>query len=413
VSAPPALPLNDFQRVMRAWEAFQPFNGVDVIEARAPVRADALRAAAETELDALGVCYPVARPDGRSVEYRPGPARVPVEVNTTAELAGACSAELNYTFAPGDALVRLWVAGGAHVGMTWQHWPIDGVSASHLFRRILARYAGAPVSDEPTATAVIDPGPVPLPWRGRQKLAVFAREWANEPLAYSRLYHVRRPRPDRTRLCVRLLALPHPPRPAGATLNDVVSAALLWALAGAFPARGHSAWRQNLGLYHIHDLRPYGTPEHARAWGQFLGYTMTHLHGPRPPTMRALIDLVRARTLRLRELNAQFVSLSALRTLRTGLQVMPRGWRWRLPYAAIPGAAGLTATRFRAEWGAPPFAQHFGRSWRVAPLGGLVPFGANLCSKGNDVSLALTYESGGPVAERIGSIEAELRAALG
>ncbi len=416
-AARPTLPLNDFQRAMRFWEASQPFNGIDAIEARGPVEQDRLRAAAEEELALLGVCYPVARPNGRFVEYLPTPPRIEVAVVSNTSLDAQCAAELNRPFAPGDPLIRLWVVPGeprSVIGMTWQHWPIDGVSAASLFRRILARFAGAPVGPGADATELTAPEPsaVPLPWRGLRGITVPAVETARELLALARAYPVPRPRPERTALCVRLLALPHPPRPTGATLNDVTGAALFWALAEALPERYRNVWRNRLNLINMFDLRAYGHEAHARAWGLFLAYATIQMPEPRPRTIGALIESVRAQTARTRDGRYFLLSLGGHRVLRTTLQLLPRRWGWALPYQMAPYTAGLTNTRFRAEWNVEPFATRFGRSWRVAPLGGSAPLVADVCSKGNQVSIALTYEAGGVIAARIDTIADILTAVL-
>src|ERR1700686_4811895 len=156
----PVLPLNDFQRLMRYWEEFQPFLGIDAIETRRPVDAAKLRAAADDELAILGVGLPLASADGRSVTYRPGRPVINVET-IESSLADHCSNELNRRFRPDvEPLIRLWVAQTTphpHIGMTWQHWPMDGVSAADLFRRILTRFVGSPVENGTTATELVVP----------------------------------------------------------------------------------------------------------------------------------------------------------------------------------------------------------------------------------------------------------------
>jgi hypothetical protein len=424
-AVPPVFPLNEFQRLMRCWDQIQPFSGIDAIEANGPVDADRLRAAAESEVAGLGVGYPVVTPDGTAVTYLPKMPSIPVETVHTCEgpapaaaLAERASSELSRPFGPGDPLLRLWVVCGetrSYIGMTWRHWPMDGVSAAHLFFRILARFVGAEPGSVVTATDLIVPDPAVLApsWPRRQRLAVPIGESVRELFAYSRVYGVPRPRPERTALRVHLLELPQPVRPPGATLNDVIAAALFWALAEVLPERYRNHWRQRIQLINFVDLRPYGSADHARAWGQFLAHATLHMPEPRPAGLRALIESVRAQAVRSREGQYFFLSCGSHGIARAAAQWLPRRWRWWLPYALLPFTAALTNTRFRGEWNAGPFATRFGRSWRIAALGGFVPLTADVCSKGDQVSLALTCEEGGTMSEKIEPLKAALRAVLG
>jgi hypothetical protein len=419
---PPVLPLSDFQRLMRCWDAIQPFLGIDAIEVTGPVDAALLRAAAEIELARLGVCYPVPTPDGRSVVYQPHPPCIPVETvpaadeEPTAALEGWTSSELNRRFGPADPLIRLWVIPGrvrSYIGMTWQHWPIDGASAATLFRGILARFIGAPPDEEPTATELIVPDPAALApsWSRWHRLTVPITETVRELFAYSRAYAVPRPHPARTTLRTHLLELPHPVRPPGSTLNDVIAAALLWTLAEVLPERYRNHWRQRLQLFNMVDLRPYGGAAYTRAWGQFLGHATIHMPDPRP-TFPALVASVCEQSVRSRDGQYFFLSRGSYRITRTAIAWLPGGWRWTIPYALVPFAAGLTNTRFRAEWNTGPFTARFGRSWRIAPLGGYAPLTADVCSKGASVSLALTCEDGGAMGAKIEALKATLTAVL-
>ena len=203
-----------------------------------------------------------------------------------------------------------------------------GSSAAHLFWRILARFAGARSDSEPTATELIAPDPAALApnWSARRRLTVSITEPISELFAYSRVYSVPRPRPERTALRVHLLELPHPHRPPGATLNDVVAAALMWALAEVLPERYRNHWRQQIQLINLVDLRPYGGAEYARAWGQFLGHATLQMPEPRPAHFRALIEAVRAQAIRSRDGQYFFLSRGGHQLARkTGAAMAPRG----------------------------------------------------------------------------------------
>jgi hypothetical protein len=407
---------------MRQWEEFQPFHGIDAIEAREPVDADRLRAAAEEELAILGVGLPLASPDGRSVIYRPGRPTISVEVISFGEgdtpltaLANQASDELNRPFVPdADPLVRLWTIQAlphSYVGMTWQHWPIDGVSAADLFRRILARYIGNPLTEEPTATDLVVPDIASIfraqhTWK--RELRYFY-ESLFETYYFSRIYAPPRPKPDQTSLRVHLLDLQHPARPPGATVNDVVAAALVWAIAEVLPERYRNWWRRRINLINFVDLRGYAGTELQRAWGQFLAFAILHMPEPRPERWELLLEALRTEAVWIRDQATFYGSLGAFTIMRRAWPWLPRRWRWSLPYSQAPFTAGLTNTRFRAEWSGEPLGLHFGRSWRIAPLGGMSALCADMCTKGDQLSLALTFEDNSFMSERIEAIKTTLR----
>src|SRR5436190_1983588 len=92
-------------------------------------------------------------------------------------------------------LILGWDEAQPFIGMTWQHWPIDGVSAAQLFRRVLARYVGAPVTGEDTATTLVAPAPgaIAPPWSAWRQFVITLSESIRELFAFSRIFPVPRP----------------------------------------------------------------------------------------------------------------------------------------------------------------------------------------------------------------------------
>ncbi|MBI3821289.1 MAG: hypothetical protein HY289_01270 [Planctomycetes bacterium] len=412
------LPLNDFQRLMRYWDAVHPFSGIDVIESLEPVDAAKLGLAAAEELAILGTGWPSASANGKSVRYLTDAAQVEVEHVPSAVLAEHCSRELNRPFQDGAApFIRIWIVEGtphAHIGMTWQHWPIDGVSAAELFRRILVRYAGRPAPTPSPATERILPDLATIyrPWQTWRRKVTDLYITLTELYYHSRIFVVPRAPRDRLVYRVRLLDLPHPARPPGATVNDVIAAALMWALLNALEARQRKLWRRRINIINFVDLRPFGGDVLQRAWGSFLGYGTLFMPEPCPPRWEDLIEATRQQSVRMREHTLFFTSLGGFKLLRTAWQLLPRRWSWRLPYLLCPFTAALTNTRFRGEWSSDPREFPFGRSWRVAPVGPMVPLSVDVCTKGDQMSIALTYEDNSFLAEKIDAIAGTLEQLL-
>jgi len=417
----PQLPLNDLQRLFVLWEEHQLFSAIDAVEVFGAVDLGLLRTSAEQELARVGIGFPRLSADGRRVTYLPETPAVRVELvlpesaPPTRALADQFSKELNRPFQRNlDPIIRLWVLQtlpNPHIGMTWQHWPMDGASAGDLFRNILARYAQSPLIHERGATCLVTADQT-RPYRSfmtwKRKIADLI-EFPREMFRTSRVFPVPRPRPNAALLKVHLMDLTHPARPPGATINDVLIAALLSALADLFPERRHNSWRRRINLMSIIDLRPYTSETLQKAWGMFLGFCIFHLPEPRPACFSDMVASVCAQSLRLRRDNLFLSSPDSYRPMRLLLPLLPKRLRWTLPYRAGPFTAGLTNTRFRGDWSNEPLRTRFGRSWRVASLGNHVPIAVDACSKGDQLSLALTCESPSVMNDRIEAIQVKIR----
>ena len=390
---------------MRLFDERQPFQGIDAIEANDVVRVDDLERAVNDELHLLGIGWPMATPNGRSVIYRPSLGSVRVEVCPSRPLEEQFAAELNLRFQPSDPLIRVWVLPSQprpHIGMTWQHYPIDGVSGADLFRRILSRYLGTPLAVSSTATERFMPDLAvefqkykTLRWKLRDLV-----ETIEELYRISKVYPIPRPEPEGTQLRVQLLELPHPPRAAGATTNDVIAAAVLASLAEVLPERTRRHWQRGVNLMNFVDLRPFGGEPLRRAWGLFLGFCVFHLPEPasqRPATepadFAACVESIRKQSMRIKDGQLFFGSIDAFTAYRMAWPWIPRRWSWTLPSKLMPFSAALTNTRHRKEWSSGALGTAFGRSWRVAPLGNMVSLGVDVCTKGNQLSIALTTEA--------------------
>ncbi len=392
------LPLNGFQRVMRLFDERQPFQGIDAIEAHDAVRIDDLERAVNDELNLLGIGWPMATRHDRSVIYRPSQGTVRVEVCPSRPLEEQFAAELNLRFQPADPLIRVWVLPSqprSHIGMTWQHYPIDGVSGADLFRRILSRYLGTPLAVSSTATERFLPNLAvefqkykTLRWKLRDLV-----ETIEELYRISKVYPISRPKPEGTLLQVQLLELPHPPRPAGATTNDLIAAAVLASLAEVLPERERRHWQRGVNLMNFVDLRPFGGEPLRRAWGLFLGFCVFHLPDPQPADFAACVESIRKQSMRIKDEQLFFGSVDAFTAYRMAWPWIPRRWSWTLPGKLLPFSAALTNTRHRKEWSSGALGAAFGRSWRVAPLGNMVSLGVDVCTKGNQLSIALTTEA--------------------
>lgn len=416
MTSEPVTRLNDFQQIMLYWNDVWPFQVVDVVEVCGAVDAEALRASAAAELERMHAVGPVLDAGRTVCTFRGGPANV--EVCVIDAIAGPTHDErlqrhvvielarrftLNH-----DELIRLWIippaaeSGGATtVGMTWQHWFADGLTAADLLRRILRRVL-SPTSDEGSSlTNITSPEQNPFEdcsFRDYCRAAVdvlrvmstsltvdsdapqFAGTLAADPLL------VTQPAECLTRL--RRLS-----KAWGTTINDLVCTALMRALqetSAAMP--GDMALRTRVG--NIVDLRPYGDATLNDRAGQFLALML--LDAPYAPqaTWRELASLVHRRSQYLKESRLFMSTLGAFRFGRRILAAMPK----RLLPSAIEASMRLSATitnlRLPAAWSDAPWTSQVSGYRRFLPPNLCSPIVLGLTTKGEELTMTFTIRSG-------------------
>jgi hypothetical protein len=407
---------------MLYWNELQPFHVADIIELAGRVDPTALQRAAEEELLASGIANPHLDQASGICTLRPGPCSVEASalVHTPDSPAAAvleqhATFELRRPFQINvDPLIRLWVLHeGDHsfVGMTWQHWIADGMAAGDLFHRILARLHGWPVNPQATLRDLPPPDIATAfaPWfTWRHKLRhcwEVARTMATN-FAVTKL-----PRPTGTMPATRIHFLDLPEdtldrvrrvgQSAHATVNDVLVAVTARTLAEAVPNLVRSGWRRRLRIGNIVDLRPCGVEAVRGKCGVFLGLTNVDCTDPLPPWER-LLDQVRRQTSRSKRGRTYLASLGGFRMSRRLWPWIPAGWRRGVNTNMLRLTAVLTNLRYPDSW----YTNGAVRAcWRALPMGMMYPLVFGITTLGQRLTITMSCDEVGPVAERAAGIK--------
>jgi len=416
MASEPVTRLNDFQQIMLYWNDVWPFQVVDVVEVRGAIDAETLRAAAAAELERMHAVGPVLDAGRTVCTFRGGPAQVDVcvvgaVVGSTHDqrLRRQVVAELARRFTlQHDELIRLWIippaagnGGDTTVGMTWQHWFADGLTAADLLRRILRRVL-APTSDEgPSLTNIASPEQNPFEDYG---FADFCRAAVNVLRVMSTSLTVDSDAPEFagtltadpllvTQPAECLSRLRRLSKAWGVTINDLVCTALMRALqetSAVMP--GDQALRTRVG--NIVDLRPYGDATLNDRAGQFLALML--LDAPYVPhvTWRELASLVHRRSQYLKESKLFMSTLGAFRSGRRILAAMPKSLLPSAIEASMRLSATITNLRLPATWSEAAWTSQVSGYRRFLPPNLCSPIVLGLTTKGEELTMTFTIRRG-------------------
>lgn len=422
------VPLNEIQRTMLRWNSVHPYNVVDLVEVLRPVTEGQMRAAAEVVLGELGLGVPfpdnreksavfLGSPDGIEVSARP------LGTGEKTALESFLSEELNRPFDVGrDAALRLTCLQGASqrfVAMTYQHWVMDGTAAARVFRRILAEALGLP-REHGSRTELETPSCDRSFAHRRQGIPGLAQklEGLRGLLTRTRATAPWQSVSPECRSDVRMLTIPQDSldrlrrmaRQNGCTVNDCLLATIIRAIGCALPEHKRHAWRRNIAICNIADLRRLN-PELGQKSGVYVGFFGTHL-GALPREDAPLIDLIRRQTSRAKRLCMPLASLATFRAI-------PRLWPL-LPAETLSGflrtffrySAGLSNLRLGPEWDDPTWSRVVRGYTRACPLGMMLPLIFGVTTQGSEMTVTVTWARGGYSPEQIDNIASRIRAFL-
>jgi len=412
--------LNEIQRTMLRWNSVHPYNVVDLIEILRLVTPEQLRAAAEVVLAEMGLGIP--RPDGaeKTVSFDEPCDRFEVSRRSLGSeaipaLEKFLSDELNRPFEVGrDAALHLALLESEshrYVALTYQHWVLDGVAAARVLRRILAEAFGLPRErgdgrelEAPLCERAFAPcrrGIAGLAQKTEGLRGLVTRTRAAAPW--------QKGLPE-NRVEVRMLAVPKDSldrlrrmaRHHGCTVNDALLAIIYRAVDRALPERRGSPWHRNIAICNIADLRKLA-PELQEKSGVYVGFFGTHL-GALPQDDAKLINRIRHQTSRAKKFCIPLASLATFRAV-------PRLWPL-LPASTLPAllrrffrySCGLSNLRLGPEWEDPAWSGVVRGYTRACPLGMMLPLILGLTTRGNEMTITMTWTSDGYSAAQIETI---------
>lgn len=393
--------LNLFQRTMLRWKDLHPYNAVHVLRIDAALDEAGLRGAIAAQLESWGLTGLEVR-KGR-YRYRGGPAVVQLEVLADRSLDAALERELNEPFAPGPAIepFRFFAIpepGGFQLGLAYDHFVAGGDSIVMLLAAIAARYGEAPV---------------PLPGTPELYPATYRRLFASRPLAFARALallpgllrdarRTARPRyqddhdgyDEFTHFRVgatQVRALLDTGRRWGVTLNDLLLAMLLQALAPLAPERAEEPRRDRVAVASIVNARRDFGYTTAAVFGQFLASMRVSHRVPEGIGLRALAEEVHGTTASMKGGRLYLRTLPALGIAAIAWPFLTRERRERFFAKTYPVWGGVTTLNVNALWpgggGRAPTAEYL----RGVPTGPLSPLVLAVTTTAEVMNVGVTF----------------------
>lgn len=399
------VPLNVFQRLVRAWDRVHPYNAAQAMRVAGAPDAGAVGRAWAEALTATGLGSVRVGGDGVRYEVLNGElANYPVAVLPAADaLAGHLSAELNRPFDdPGEPPFRPFLApagGDVYLGLVYQHWVADSVAVRLLLREWLfrlfdpGRARARPVRHAAGGYGHLF-GPRPGAWYTPQTLlSLFRRH-----MRYRRARKVNTfgqqdypvavlLRAARAGLIDRVRDYAHR---TGVKVNDVFLAAAAEACDKFVPFRQRSN-RRDVAVGSIVDLRPHARGRLGDTFGLFLGFTEVFC---RPAELRDFSRLVRAVADQGRLHRGQGIAPTSLGWMTVAAaagRFVPAENVYHFYRKEVPLLGGVSNVNLNETWPADYPPGRVCEFLRVSPTGPLTPLVFALTTLGHGLHLSLTY----------------------
>ena len=416
--------LNAFQRVMYHWSALHPYNATHTYKIAGPLDVERLRAAIRETYARNGVGIVHVDPDARWYQHEtdsePEVQILQAGDDTEGRLTEHVRAELNRPFdRPSCRPLRFFAmaAGPAahYVSTTYDHWLADSVAARLLLRHVLGRYCGLDLAENRQALELY-----PATYR-----EIFGRRLRGLPLALAAARSLGRWRRNRTAWQVayasvtqmavgyqlyatapgtvaQVRGLAHA---VGATVHDVILAALARAMAEFLPRRSSRGKSQELALGSIVDTRPDAGEDLSSTFGMFLAYYVVRCGQDR---QASLADTAR----RVAELTRPIKQRQSYLDTVVNMQFVNSVWPYVREHVkphfmrkALPMTAGVSNVLLREPWIDRHREQILGYS-RGSPTGPMLPLVLAPTTLGDQMSVGVTYRvTGFPQAKMDGIME--------
>ncbi len=360
---------NLFQAAMLHWRDLYPYNAVHVAEFPGTPDVARLTAAIETHLAMTGIGRLALDTRRRRYDYTGDPVRIALPIHEAdGDAPGVLTREIErqlnepFTAAPGEPgyePLRFFAVrndGSFHLGVAYDHVIAGGDSVVALLQGVAARYEGGCPDAQPPA----------LYPRG------YARLFLRHPLAFCvglyflpwlllrsrRLVRPRYPYGESNHNAFTSIefvpevyaAVRRTAKRWGVTLNDLLLAMLLGALAGEVPDRLAATRRREIGIASVVNLRGELEGPPRDVFGQFLSsFFVSHL-APPGISLETLARDVHVQTQRMKRRKLYLQTLWLLGGVGLAWRWMTPGQRARLYAKAYPVWGGISALDVEALW---------------------------------------------------------------
>lgn len=419
-------PLNIFQRAMLHWNDLHPYNAVHVVRLPGPFEAARLQRALQGQVIAPGLTNLQLHREQRKFHYHGGAANLEVRClaaagNPEAALAHEIEAQLNRRF-PCEAVfepLRFFVLpdGDAFfLGVTYFHPAADAEALVHFLKRLVAHYRA---DQAPAPRLEIHPARRDQLWR---QPGILLRKLADFPRQFRQMRHSCRARfanpadghngylgftlaPGALDDLVRIS------KARGATVNDLLLAALLLGLAPLAAERLTARRRRRLSVGCIVNLRKELGVDSEPTFGLYLGsFIISHEVGEDRGVAALALELQR-QTAAIKQRRLYLGSGLELAVAGRVLSLFSTERRRKIYQKNYPLWGGITNMNLNALWpqvaGTPP-VDYF----RAVSTGPVTPLVLSVTTLGRAVNLGLTYRTTVFAAHQIQEFRARFEAGI-
>lgn len=410
---------NAFQRLMYQWNELYPYSAIHSYTITEPLCPERLRTAIRETYEHCGVGIVEVAGDGTAyrheVDESPEIDVLPGGHCPHATLVEHLSRELNRPFErPRGKPLRFSVvdmgAKGHILNLAYDHWIADSTAARTLLRHVLGRYWRLPIPENQRSLE-LHPGTYRDVFAHRlngPRLAAAAirslgQWWRNRSVAqvaYSsfdlmavgyRLYHTRPGTVSR---------LQRYARSHGATVHDVILAALGRAMAASLPRRAMRQGRE-LALGTIVDTRADASEDLSESLGAYLGYYLVRLGCD--PSAR-LSEATRQVAATTRQIKAGKTYLDSLVNMKVASAIwshLASKSRRHFMHDAFPLTAGVSNVCLRDSWIDRWAEGRIADYSRAASTGPILPLTLTPTTLGTQMNVGVSYRITGFTQEKI------------
>lgn len=362
--------LNLFQAAMLRWRGMYPYNAVHVAELPGTLDERALVGAINDHLTELGLTRLTLDGPRRRYEYAGGQAQVDVPIfdahgDALPVLEREMERHLNEPFGPAagetsfDPLRFFAVRNGGsfHVGVAYDHFIAGGDSMVTLLQGIAARYDGT----WPAGQAA--PALYPRAYArlfARNALAFYVGQYLlpGMLLRSRRAVRPRYPHGDSKFNAFTSIELApdvygvvrRTAKSWGVTLNDILLAMLMRALAAEIPDRLDARRRREIAIASVINLRQELEPGTREVFGQFLSSFLVSHEVPPGTTLEMLARDVHAQTQRVKQRKLYLQTLYLLACGGLAWRFMTAEQHKQMYAKNYPVWGGISALNVEAMW---------------------------------------------------------------
>ena len=415
--------LNAFQKLMYQWSELHPYNAVHIYRLKKPLDLPKLHEAVRQTYRANGLGLVEVVPQGWTYRHAidPFPEILVQQRNGNAEetLSRHVTRELNYRFErPRCRPLRFGVVeidSTAHyLAVTYDHWVADGVAARLILERVLGHYCDIA---SPAAQRPLDLYP------GTYR-EMFGRQLRGVRLALATVRSLRQINRNRSAVEVpyssvhqmavqfqmlstapeTVARLQHFAHAQGATVHDVILAALARAMARFLPRRALRAGGQALSLGTIVDTRGDAQQDLTQTFGAFLAYFLVRCRVDDDVSLADLVQLIAASTRSIKSRRRYFDSLINMQFINNIAPWLRREIQPNFLRKALPMTGGISNVWLRDSRIERCTSGHSLDYLRACPTGPMLPIVLAPTTLGERMNIGVTYRLTGFSSTRITGI---------